>query len=914
MEETLLRGFISRAESFPEKTAVVLDDGKLQEVSYGELAQRAEAVAKKLREEGVKTGANVAVSLKRGIDLIAGVLGVLWAGGAYVPVSLTQPMERRERIYQQANIHYCLTEKGSVAAEYTDCCNIYVEDCREKAEEQVQFDTAYKAEPEDTAYIIFTSGSTGVPKGVEIAHKAAWNTIADIQERFQFTEADCALAVSAIDFDLSVFDIFGLLSIGGRLVLLEEEMKKEPKEWIDRINRYGVTVWNSVPALFEMLLYTLSEDEVLPSLRLVLLSGDWVKPAIYEGICKHCTNCRMIALGGATEAAIWSNFYEVTGIKKEWNAIPYGRALKNQKFRVVIDGQDAPIEETGELWIGGAGLAKGYAGAPELTEKAFVMDKGERWYRTGDLGYFQPDGVMIFMGRMDQQVKVNGFRIELGEVESKLAEIENVKSATVLVKKHQGTPTLVAALQLNGVEKNTEQTPVIIEEDGPETDSYGAEVEYEVKRFICNVLESHPVITAKQVPESVKGTWELWQQIKTAGVLEREDIKSSLGDMLQQRVQMYRDILLGEEAPQVLLDDEQLAPASMIARSNENKEALEYLAQKLEKQIQQNEQGKLVIGLLYGRDGKLYLPLLEKLETYSSKIKVVYMESSEELLREAKETLKKYKLDIEFQKIKYPYVNQELAGSLDALVVVNGIHTFTNIKRGLSFLQLLLGAGGRLYGVESTEMSPMGLITAAVLENGFKDYEEIRKNAYSPMLTRAQWCDSLKDAGFEEIQGMEWMQTKLFLFAAVNKTGVVWQKDQMGEYCSQKLLSYMVPQKICYTAEWPLTGNGKVDRKKILEWFEMGNEETGTMPVTATEKHIAEIWKQLLDRPQIFQHQNFFELGGDSLLLTRMLATLRNQFGVQISMRQIFEQPTLIEVAEMIDSMIAETEFEEGEL
>lgn len=914
MKGTLLQEFILQAERFPERTALLLDDGRLHEMSYEELAYRAEAIAEKLRAGGLKVGDNVAVSLKRGVDLIAGVLGILWAGGAYVPISLEQPMERRVRIYQQAGIRYCLTEKGSSAAEYTDCYNICVEDCVEKTEQKVQFDTAYMAGTEETAYIIFTSGSTGVPKGVEIAHGAAWNTIADILEKFQFTEADCALAVSAIDFDLSVFDIFGMLSIGGRLVLLDEDIKKEPEEWIYRINQYGVTIWNSVPALFEMLLYTLNEDEILPSLRLALLSGDWIKPAIYEAICKHCTNCRMIALGGATEASIWSNFYEVTGIYPEWNAIPYGRELTNQKFRVVIDGQDAPTGEIGELWIGGAGLAKGYVGDPELTDKAFVIEQGERWYRTGDLGYRQPDGIMIFMGRMDQQVKVNGFRIELGEVESKLTEIEQIKSATAIVKKHQAATTLVAALQPKDAGKRNTSTPVITKEDGPETDSWGIAVEYEVKKFICDVLRMQPEISAECVPETVKGAWELWQQLKADGVPEQEHANITLRKILQQRVTKYRAIFLGEEAPQVLLDDEQLAPASIIARSKENKKALEYLAQEIEEQIKRNEKEKLVIGLLYGRNGELFLPLLEKLEAYGSRIKVIFLESSDGLLREAKENFWDYVLDIEYQKIKYPYVKQEIAGSLDALVVVNGIHTFANMKRGLSFLQILLREDGQLYGVESTEMSPLGWITAAVLENGFKDYEENRRNAHSSMLTSAQWCDCLRDAGYEKIHGKEWMLSKLFLFVATNGAEVVPKKELLEKHCRQKLVSYMVPQKICYTAEWPLTGNGKVDRKKILEWFEIEDEEEGVEPQTYTEKQIASIWMQLLARPKIYQHQNFFELGGDSLLLTRMLASLRNQFGVQISMRQIFERPTLMEVAAIIDSMVAETEFEEGEL
>ncbi len=255
-----------------------------------------------------------------------------------------------------------------------------------------------------------------------MTHRAAANTVDDINERHGVGPGDRVLAVSALDFDLSVYDIFGLLGAGGALVLVGEDERRDAQRWRDLAAHHDVTVWNSVPMLLDMLL-TASAGQAPPRLRLALVSGDWVPLDLPARLAAASADaCRLIAMGGATEAAIWSNDFDATaGAPQGWPSVPYGKPLRGQRFRVASPhGEDCPDWVPGELWIGGAGVATGYRGDPERTGDRFVSYDGGRWYRTGDLGRYRPGGLLEFLGRRDHQLKIRGHRTELGEVDAAL--------------------------------------------------------------------------------------------------------------------------------------------------------------------------------------------------------------------------------------------------------------------------------------------------------------------------------------------------------------------------------------------------------------------------------------------------------------------------------------------------------------
>ena len=427
----LHKAFFEHADREPGRTALLTGEGTC--LTYGEVADGALRTAAWLRGRGVVDGDVVGVTLPRGPEQIVAVLGVLAAGAAYVPMSTTHPQARRTAAFQQAGV-------------------VLVIDSLEEAQGTEPLDTPVPVAPEQAAYIIFTSGSTGAPKGVEVSHRSAWNTLDDVCTRFGVTQEDRGLAVSALDFDLSVFDIFGLLGRGGSLVLLRDEDQRDAEEWSRLVTSLGVTVWNSAPVLLDMLLTTL---EAWPSnhleLRLVLESGDWVGLDLPGRLRSLCPDARFVALGGATEAAIWSNYEEVDVVDPSWRSIPYGRPLSNQRLRVVTPNMlDCPVWVAGDLLIGGDGVAHGYRNDPALTAAVFSRDEdGIAWYRTGDRARYLPDGRVEFLGRTDLQVKIRGHRIELGEIESVLADHPNVDDVVVVVRQSAGRE-LAAAVTTDG--------------------------------------------------------------------------------------------------------------------------------------------------------------------------------------------------------------------------------------------------------------------------------------------------------------------------------------------------------------------------------------------------------------------------------------------------------------------------------
>ncbi|MEM9007267.1 MAG: amino acid adenylation domain-containing protein [Cyanobacteria bacterium P01_F01_bin.86] len=288
----------------------------------------------------------------------------------------------------------------------------------------------------DLAYVIYTSGSTGNPKGVMIDHRGAVNTVLDINQRFNVTSQDHVFALSSLSFDLSVYDIFGTLAAGGTIVIPDANATKDPAHWIKLMAQQQVSVWNSVPALMQMLVdYAAGHPDLLPdSLRLVMLSGDWLPLNLPERIRGLCKDVQLVSLGGATEASIWSILYPIERIEPTWKSIPYGRPMANQHIYVFNDVlEPCPEWVSGQLYIGGIGLAKGYWENEEKTNASFIVhpQTQERLYRTGDLGRYLPGGDIEFLGREDFQVKVRGHRIELGEIEAKLQQHTTIKEVVV---------------------------------------------------------------------------------------------------------------------------------------------------------------------------------------------------------------------------------------------------------------------------------------------------------------------------------------------------------------------------------------------------------------------------------------------------------------------------------------------------
>jgi nonribosomal peptide synthetase DhbF len=447
-------GFWQQAQQQPDQVALIHGQ---ESITYQELLHQALAIAATLREAGVQAEQTVGVCHRHPLQMTAGILGVLFAGGAYIPLDLQYPVERLQGMLSDADTRYILASSSDAGLFSTQQHTLI--DLDRAISNNEPYNQRASIDPQQLAYVIFTSGSTGRPKGVMIEHGMAVNTIRDINSRYQVTAHDRCLAVSAFSFDLSVYDLFGILAVGGIVVFPTTEQRRDPTQWLKLIAQHRITLWNSVPALFDMLTtWAAATGQAaiaqLLSLRLVMLSGDWIPVHLPTRWWQLNPLTEIHSLGGATEGSIWSICYPINAVDPTWKSIPYGRALTNQQMYVLnSELQQLPVGEVGEICIAGAGVARGYIGQPELTAERFVADPyrqqpDTKLYRTGDLGRFLPDGNIEFLGRVDQQVKLNGYRIELGEIEAVLRQVPEISEALVVLRQQQGKPSLIAYIQV----------------------------------------------------------------------------------------------------------------------------------------------------------------------------------------------------------------------------------------------------------------------------------------------------------------------------------------------------------------------------------------------------------------------------------------------------------------------------------
>ncbi|MEV6798330.1 amino acid adenylation domain-containing protein [Micromonospora rifamycinica] len=443
---TMHQLFEEQAERQPDRPAVIAEG---REITYAQLCDRANAVAAELVEAGVRPGELVGVQALRGAHQIIALLGVLLAGAAYVPVSPRWPRRRREQVAEICGLRVLLADR-SVQGEEPYAGTRTVDIATAIARQDGAAAPAVEVSPDSLAYVIFTSGTSGTPKGVMISHGSVVNTLVDINERFGLSPRDRVLAVSDYTFDLSVWDVFGMLAAGGAVVVPTAGQEREVTHLYELCQATGVSVWNSVPAYLAMFVEFVrtSGRSPLGELRLAMVSGDWVPINLGAELAEIAPHAACASLGGATEASIWSNYHPVpVRVPPHWISIPYGHPLRNQRFQV-LDARlrDRPDWVPGELFIGGRGLAVGYLGDEELTAASFLVHprQQERIYRTGDWARYWPDGTLEFLGREDPQVKVNGFRVELGEIEAALLAHPAVSDAAVVTRTDGRAVSLVA--------------------------------------------------------------------------------------------------------------------------------------------------------------------------------------------------------------------------------------------------------------------------------------------------------------------------------------------------------------------------------------------------------------------------------------------------------------------------------------
>lgn len=436
---------------------------KGQEISYQDFNRLSNQLAHALKDNGVGPGVLIGISMERSAEMVIAMMAIIKAGGAYVPMELNIPNARIIRIVNDLGLESIITSQAmisrleEIAGSVNSLKYVYCLNESEQLESVVfqnkeirffnkEYHKSYpvhnptqEATSSDTAYIIFTSGSTGTPKGVVVEHRPVINIIEWINNTFEVSKDDKLLFVTSIGFDLSVYDVFGVLGAGATIRLMDYSELADPKGMLEIIARENITIWDSAPAAIQLLVPLLDHNrETLAGshLRLVMLSGDWIPVTLPDVLRSIFKNAEVVSLGGATEATIWSNYFRIREVDPQWKSIPYGKPIQNARYYILSeDMQVCPVGVPGDLYIGGECLSAGYVNDLKLTAQKFIRNPfcdGEVIYKTGDSARWFEDGNMEFLGRKDGQVKIRGFRIEVGEIESLLVKHDHVQNVVVL--------------------------------------------------------------------------------------------------------------------------------------------------------------------------------------------------------------------------------------------------------------------------------------------------------------------------------------------------------------------------------------------------------------------------------------------------------------------------------------------------
>lgn len=780
---TLLDLFRNTVKKCYDKTAVTDVNGS---VTYGELDSLSDKAAAFLYKKGLRKGQRAAVIGNRTKETIVNMIAVLKCGAAYVPINPQYPEERRSYIY---------TNSG---------CTVIADGAPDSVDD-ISFEKAGPS-PFDVAYVIYTSGSTGTPKGVVISHDSVCNTILDINERFGIGSDDKILSVSSFGFDLSVYDVFGAAAAGAEVVIAEDN--RNIKDLAQTIRNKGITVWNSVPSIMELVADSLPDGYKQETLKNVLLSGDWIPVSLPDKIREKYPSAKVISLGGATEGSIWSVFYE-TGSEQGMSSIPYGYPLANQQMLILNEnGEQVPCGVEGEICIGGRGVALCYDNSPEKTASAFVEhERFGRIYRTGDFGMMDRSGRMIFRGRRDDQVKIHGYRVELGEISSAIEKCSGIKQAIADISKNENnaydilayavpstTDIPSAELDMSVFDKAMEEftkgiSPALSADElcilnerleqistyymkkffaehgavkkgdiisvGEIISSYGIKQEYEglILEWLSELCSDGWVsscgknfmLEADMIFEDEE---KLWESIEP---LSGSDKITSLKDYIRNCCSQHDGLFKGEVMPvSLFFHDSSSDVAKTIYTDNPISEYVNTITRKaITELIRSNNSGRpfriLEVGAgIGGTSAQLFGEIADLDVEYD------FSDISDFFLNNAAERFGKY----DFINYRFLDINKDMQsqgcsyGYYDMVFGVNVIHDAENLDNTIENIRSVLRSGGYFVMIETTANLRSQMVSLGFLEGLNPDYSDLRSETMRPFLTQAQWRELLDKHGF----------------------------------------------------------------------------------------------------------------------------------------------------------------------
>ncbi len=969
-----------QVENHPNAFALLSEK---QSVTYRQLWSASAKVATDLANRGAGANRNIGIVMHKGWEQVVACLAVLRCGACYVPVDHSLPVARQRQLLEQAEIQCVIAQKGfdtSVASSSIDV--IEIDDSVLSAE--AEFTSPEAISRGDLAYIIFTSGTTGVPKGVMIDHRGAVNTILDISKKFALTHGDRILALSSLSFDLSVYDIFGPLAQGGAVVIPDRSQLNDPAAWYRLTERFDVTVYNAVPALMQLMVDYLEKNKTFypDSLRLIMMSGDRIPVNLPDRIrARSHGKPNIYSLGGATEASIWSIYYPIGEVSKEWKSIPYGRPLANQTFHVLNnDMLPCPDWVTGELYIGGIGLAQGYWSDEKKTARSFVTHPttGERLYRTGDLGRYMSNGDIEFLGRCDAQVKINGYRIELEEIENYLARYPGIDSAAATVHKDEnGNLQLCGYITQRQEDEADLAKKLALKIDKPAVQrSHAEELKlYRPEKIFYSRIDkgSH-----SSFDESALGNWlGCLAQYKiedallpkyyypSAGSLNPVQlyvaVNADVGDRIKRGIYYYHPVnhtlcpVPDVGLPRRRNDGEgKVFSLIFVAELGAIKPVYEMESEDFCR-LEAGYMHELLVG--HGRSVGLMndladtedevfraaLPLKES-QRYlmcrsfrESRNQEKTWDSFRELNLLARQSYRQF-LGSTDQLLDLPDILREsLSGiareeeGLDIFLHVKessaqlkqGIYRYSISHSSLEFLQALeaerssyhglnldifASAHFAIYFVSDIDRKNIALYNAGRIVQALMSTAEEKRLGYCPIGTmnfspiakklnlpeNRVLVHSVLGGAIDKSQCGTWME--------LNDSKPANLEQELIAYLAGHLPPYMVPSRIISLKNLPLSGNGKLARDKLPKpERSAANIVHFESPQSKTESGIADIWRSVLGSGDISVHANFFELGGNSMLLIQVHTRLEVELQRQVPIVELFKYPNIRALAMYLD-------------
>ncbi len=874
--------FEQQAQLTPQATALVFG---AEQLSYEELDQRANQLAHRLRSLGVEREQLVGLMLERSVDLVVALLGVLKSGAAYLPLDPAYPQERLGFMLEDSGAGLLLTSAeltGVVQSERTlvleAACEAIAQQPREKPESGVSANNA--------AYVIYTSGSTGKPKGVCVSHGAISNRLCWMQEKYPLTASDAVLQKTAYSFDASIWEFIAPLQAGAKLVLAEPGVQRDVTALAQTVAKSEVTVLQLVPSVLSAMAGA-GELAQLGGLKRLFCGGEALSGQLVSAVKEACPGLEVVNLYGPTEAAIdatsWRCSDRVEGIT------PLGRPLTNvQVYVLEASGELAPVGRAGELHIGGGGLARGYLGRAALTAERFVPDglsgaAGARLYRTGDLARWRADGVLEYVGRVDEQVKVRGYRIELGEIEAALRGHEAVNEAVVTVRderlvgywtRAQELPAGISESQLyklpnelKVVQLNRNETQVLYDEifvdrcylrhgiqlrDGACVFDVGANMGM-FTLFVHDNCADARVYAFEPLPPTyavLQANAELYApQTKTlnVGLSNRSGrVKFTYYPKATAMSGAHADATVDEATTRAFLENQG--------------EGLQQYAEELLEGMFASEQ-------------------------YECELRTL----SQVIREEGIERIDLLKVDVE--KSEWEVLEGIEEGDWEKIKqIVIEVHDVDG--RVARIGEQLRRRGYRLEVVQEALLAQTGIYNLYAVHESLGHGADLDQSGAKAPHSKA----GLEATKSGRLHGVRQLAGAL---ATVTPT-------ELKEYLSQRLPEYMVPGVLVELERLPLTANGKLDRKALPEPESVSTtNRTGyERAETPIEELLCGLWAELLKVDEVGVQDNFFDLGGHSLLATQVISRVREALGVELAMRTLFESPTVAGLARQVETAL----------